>query len=85
MKHSLLHNFRSFFRVLDQHRFYTAVCVAGTAVTIAFIMVVVMVYDFRTANVAPETRQRWYTVHASRRYEHVGLPRTGTHCLPRFI
>lgn len=55
MKHSLLHNFRSFFRVLDQHRFYTAVCVAGTAVTIAFIMVVVMVYDFRTANVAPET------------------------------
>lgn len=57
MKHSLLHNFRSFFRVLDQHRFYTAVCVAGTAVTIAFIMVVVMVYDFRTANVAPETRR----------------------------
>lgn len=57
MKHSLLHNFRSFFRVLGQHRFYTAVCVAGTAVTIAFIMVVVMVYDFRTANVAPETRR----------------------------
>lgn len=57
MKHSLLHNFRSFFRLLGQHRFYTAVCVAGTAVTIAFIMVVVMVYDFRTANVAPETRR----------------------------
>lgn len=27
----------------------------GTAVTIAFVMVVVMVYDFRTANMAPET------------------------------
>ena len=38
-------------------RFYTAVCVIGTAVTLAFVMVVVMVYDFRTANVAPETRR----------------------------
>lgn len=57
MKHSLLHNLRSFFRLLGQHRFYTAVCVVGTAVTIAFVMVVVMVYDFRTADVAPETRR----------------------------
>ena len=52
MKHSLLHNLHSYFRLLGQHRFYTTVCVVGTAVTIAFIMVVVMVYDFRTANVA---------------------------------
>ena len=57
MKHSLLHNLRSFFRLLGQHRFYTTVCVVGTAVTIAFVMVVVMVYDFRTADVAPETRR----------------------------
>lgn len=57
MKHSLLHNLHSYFRLLGQHRFYTTVCVVGTAVTIAFIMVVVMVYDFRTANVAPETRR----------------------------
>lgn len=57
MKHSLLHNLRSFFRLLGQHRFYTVVCVVGTAVTIAFVMVVVMVYDFRTADVAPETRR----------------------------
>jgi len=27
----------------------------GTAVTIAFVMVVVMIYDFRTADIAPET------------------------------
>lgn len=57
MKHSLSHNLRSFFHLLAQHRFYTAVCVAGTAVTIAFTMVVVMVYDFRTADIAPETRR----------------------------
>lgn len=57
MKHSLSHNLRSFFRLLAQHRFYAAVCVAGTAVTIAFTMVVVMVYDFRTADIAPETRR----------------------------
>lgn len=57
MKHPLLHNLRLFFRLLAQHRFYTAVCVVGTAVTIAFVMVVVMVYDFRTADVAPETRR----------------------------
>ena len=57
MKHSLSHNLRSYFRLLAQHRFYTAVCVAGTAVTIAFTMVVVMVYDFRTADIAPETRR----------------------------
>ncbi len=57
MKHSLLHNLRSLLNQLSQHRFYTAVCVVGTAVTIAFVMVVVMVYDFRTTDVAPETRR----------------------------
>lgn len=54
MKYSFGHNLRL---LLNQHRFYTAVCVVGTAVTIAFVMVVVMVYDFRTADVAPETRR----------------------------
>lgn len=43
--------------LIFQHRFYTAVCVIGTAVTLAFVMVVVMVYDFRTADVAPETER----------------------------
>ncbi len=46
---------RQLFNLFRQHRFYTTVCIAGTAVTLAFVMVVVMVYDFRTADVAPET------------------------------
>lgn len=41
--------------LFSQHRFYAAVCIVGTAVTLAFVMVVVMVYDFRTADIAPET------------------------------
>ena len=48
---------KQLFNLIRQHRFYTAICVIGTAVTVAFVMVVVMVYDFRTANVAPETRR----------------------------
>ena len=40
--------------LIGQHRFYAAACIVGTAVTLAFVMVVVMVYDFRTADVAPE-------------------------------
>lgn len=48
---------KQLFNLIRQHRFYTAVCVIGTAVTLAFVMVVVMVYDFRTANVAPETQR----------------------------
>ena len=57
MKYSFGHNLRLLLNQLNQHRFYTAVCVVGTAVTMAFVMVVVMVYDFRTADVAPETRR----------------------------
>ena len=43
--------------LIGQHRFYAAACMVGTAVTLAFVMVVVMVYDFRTADVAPETER----------------------------
>lgn len=57
MKYAWIHNLRLLFNQLNQHRFYTVVCVVGTAVTMAFVMVVVMVYDFRTADVAPETRR----------------------------
>jgi putative ABC transport system permease protein len=57
MEYAWIHNLRLLFNQLNQHRFYTAVCVVGTAVTMAFVMVVVMVYDFRTADVAPETRR----------------------------
>ena len=45
---------KQLFNLIRQHRFYTAVCIVGTAITLAFVMVVVMVYDFRTADVAPE-------------------------------
>ena len=42
MKYTWVHNLRLLFNQLNQHRFYTAVCVVGTAVTMAFVMVVVM-------------------------------------------
>ena len=48
---------RQLINLIGQHRFYAAVCVIGTAVTLAFVMVVVMVYDFRTADVAPEAER----------------------------
>ena len=38
--------------LIGRHRFYAAACMIGTAVTLAFVMVMVMVYDFRTADVA---------------------------------
>ena len=41
MKYSFGHNLRLLLNQLNQHRFYTAVCVVGTAVTMAFVMVVI--------------------------------------------
>lgn len=43
------------FNLIRQNPFYSAISVIGTAVTIAFVMVVVMAYDFRTMNMAPES------------------------------
>lgn len=40
--------------LMRQNRFHTVVSIIGTAVTIAFVMVVAMIYDFRTADIAPE-------------------------------
>lgn len=57
MKQTLLSILHAFSLRLGRHRFYTAVMVVGTAVTLAFVMVVVMVYDFRTADMAPETQR----------------------------
>ena len=57
MKYSFGHNLRLLLNQLNQHRFYTAVCVVGTAVNKAFVVGGVMVYDFRTADVAPGTRR----------------------------
>lgn len=41
--------------LMRQNPFHTIISVIGTAVTIAFVMVVVMIYDFRTADMAPES------------------------------
>ena len=40
--------------LLRQNPFYSLVAIIGTAVTIAFVMVVVMIYEFRAADIAPE-------------------------------
>ena len=41
--------------LLRQNPFYSLVAIIGTAVTISFVMVVVMIYEFRSADIAPET------------------------------
>lgn len=41
--------------LMRQNPFHAVISMVGTAVTIAFVMVVVMIYDFRTANMAPES------------------------------
>ncbi|WP_373802779.1 ABC transporter permease [Bacteroides heparinolyticus] len=41
-------------RLMRQHPFHAVISVTGTAVTIAFVMAVAMIYDFRTADMAPE-------------------------------
>lgn len=43
--------------LIRQNPFYSLVAIVGTAVTIAFVMVVVMIYEFRTADIAPETHR----------------------------
>lgn len=40
---------------LRQHPLISVISIVGTAVTIAFVMVVVMIYDFRTMNLPPES------------------------------
>ena len=43
------------FNLIRQNPFYSTISMIGTAVTIAFVMVVVMIYDFRTMDMAPES------------------------------
>ena len=73
---------KQLFNLVRQHRFYTAICVIGTAVTLAFVMVVVMVYDFRTATAQPHDVPRWYAHHAQRRHQPHGLSGAGADRLP---
>lgn len=43
--------------LIRQNPFYSTISIIGTAVTIAFVMVVVMIYDFRTMDMAPESNR----------------------------
>lgn len=47
--------FRQAFTLLRQNPFFSVVSIIGTAVSIAFAMVVYMVYDIQTANIRPES------------------------------
>ena len=40
--------------LMRQNPFFTLISVTGTAITIAFVMVVVMIYEFRAADIRPE-------------------------------
>lgn len=63
--------------LMRQNPFHTVISVAGTAVTIAFVMVVVMIYDFRTADMAPESDRShiMYTGHGRtyRKQDHTDV------------
>ena len=48
---------RQAFSLLRQNPFFSTVSIIGTAVSIAFVMVVYMVYDIQTANIRPESHR----------------------------
>ena len=48
---------RQAFSLLWQNPFFSIVSIIGTAVSIAFVMVVYMVYDIQTANIRPESHR----------------------------
>ncbi|RGN31003.1 ABC transporter permease [Bacteroides oleiciplenus] len=48
---------RQAFALLRQNSFFSTVSIIGTAVSIAFVMVVYMVYDIQTANIRPESHR----------------------------
>ncbi len=43
--------------LIRQNPFFSAVSVIGTAVSITFVMVIYMVYDIQTADLAPESHR----------------------------
>lgn len=43
--------------LIRQNLFFSAVSVIGTAVSITFVMVIYMVYDIQTADLAPESHR----------------------------
>ena len=44
-------------QMLKQNKFFSIISIVGTALTIAFVMVIYMVYDIRTDNVSPENNR----------------------------
>lgn len=48
---------RQILSLIRQNPFFSTVSILGTAVSIAFVMVVYMVYDIQTANLAPEVHR----------------------------
>ena len=65
--------------LIRQNPFFSAVSVIGTAVSITFVMVIYMVYDIQTADLAPESH-RSSMVYSSYGYSYrmpsLSLPRT---------
>lgn len=49
--------FRQILALIRQNPFFSAVSIIGTTVSIAFVMVVYMVYDIQTANIRPESHR----------------------------
>ena len=48
---------RQAFSLLRQNPFFSTVSIIGTAVSLAFVMVVYMVYDIQTANIRPQSHR----------------------------
>lgn len=46
--------FKQAVKLVQQNRFFSIVSILGTAISIAFVMVVYMMYDISTANISPE-------------------------------
>lgn len=56
--------FKQALRMLRQNRFFTAVYIVGTGLAIAMVMVLALLYYFRTGNISPESfRSRMLIVH----------------------
>ena len=57
--------FRQTLNLLAENKLHSSIVIVGTAVTMAFVMMVVMTFDFRAADLAPESN-RSRTVYMSR-------------------
>lgn len=69
------------YNLIRQDRLYSIINIVGTAVTIAFVMVVIMMYDFRISDIAPEKdRSRYLYTDMATTYiktDHTDVSETG--------